>query len=331
MKTGILFIAVFLFALYANITEAQTSIEGLYGPPNEFTVFGSQNVTHGVIRITTGTEKFLVPPLTFKVRECSNWPAAATPFYMFTLTKGRMVYQGIESWIDQERVITFPTEGIQGPNTTSTYLLHSEVVDYPSAPTFDKQCFRMALERSGVPSKETVIGNFPIRLGAKTLVRSKPTVTITAIGATTNRVRTVADDVFLLTVSADAGYEILIKEIAPYVFGFAANGGGYLELVDHNTGSVIGVGDMGGQGNISFQYLGAPTFGEYFVSPGASRIFRIRVNSSVFPNNPGQESFSLQLPNPCDFQWDTSFGNIGGPGLCLEPQVVPITATVSYE
>lgn len=319
-----------LLALCASVAGAQTSITN-WSYPDQHVVFGSQNVQHGAIQIVTGAEKFSVPSLSFKVRECSTWSAAAAPFYLFTLTRESTVYPGIESWVDQERVVTFRVGGTQGPNTISTYSLQSDVVDYRNAHPLQKQCFRMTLERSGLPSKEVVVGNFPIRLGAKTLVRSKPTVTLIPIGPTTNRVRTVVDDVFLLTVSADTGYEILIKEIAPYVFGFAANGGGYLELVDHNTGSTIGIGVVGGQGNISFQFMGVPTFGEYFVSPGVTRSFRIRVNSSLFPNNPGQESLSLQLPNPCDFQWDTDFGNSGGPGLCLEPQVIPMTATVSYE
>lgn len=330
MKNIALFIITCLLALCASTAGAQViGIVGTRANYDQQAVFGGRNVNHGGVQIITGTEKFTIPSvITFKVRECSLSPVAAIPFTDFTLTVGASVYQGFDSWVDQERVVSFRTGGIQEPNTTSTYLLRSNVVDYPSSYSLDKQCFRMVLERTGFPTKVQLNANFPIRLGAKTLVRSKPTVTITPIGATTNRVRMVSDDVFLLSVSADTTYEILIKEIAPHISGSAPNGG-HFQVVDHDTGTVIGIGDLSGQANISFQY--SAMFGEYFVSPGASRSFRIRVDSSIFPNNPGSESFSLQLPNPCDFQWDTSPGNAGGPGLCLEQQVVPITATVSYE
>lgn len=332
MRNSVLLTIAWLLALCASVAQAQVVVQGIYGPsPTQFTIFGSQNMAHGSISITTYGEKFSVPALTFKVRECSNWPAAAAPFYLFTLTKDITVYQGVESWVDQERVVTFPTGGIQGPNTTSIYSLHSDVVDYQGSHPFDKQCFRMTLERSGVPTKETVVGNFPIRLGAKTLVRSKPTVTITPIGATTGRVRVTTDDVFRITVSANMAYEILIKEIAPLISG-TAQAGCYFTVVDDLSGEAVGRGWLSAQANIAWEVFGEPSFGEFFVSAGATRSFRIRVDSSTFNNNPNtSDSLSMQIANTCDFQWDTSAGNSGGPGLCLEPQVVPVTATVNYE
>lgn len=327
MRNAVLFIVACLLALCAGVAGAQTTVAFMSGSAqDQQTVFSSQNVSHGAIRITTGAEKFPIPPLTFKVRECSNWPAAAVPFYMFTLTKGSTVYQGMESWVDQERVVTFATGGIQAPNTTTTYSLHSDVVEYPGSHPLDKHCFRMTLERSGVPLP--ISGNFPIRFSAKTLVRSKPVVSITTIGATTGRVRTAVDDVFRITIAAGTSYEILVKELSLRFAGatLPSGGSGLYQIINDTSGIVLGFGDLQG-GNVVLTGSG-----ETYIDAGTSWSLRIRVNSSEFQNSPNfQDALSVQIVHPCDFQWDTEAGNEGGPGLCLEPQVVPNTATVSYE
>jgi len=255
---------------------------------DRFAVFGEEDVNHGFIQIANianGAEKVSVQSITLKVRECSASTGAPVPFHGFTLSSNTNIYSGVESWVDQERVVTFTMNVIQPANTTVTYTVFSDKADFQSSAYSDKQCFRMALERSGIITKTAVVGNFPIRLGAKTLVRSKPTVTLTAIGPTTNRVRTVADDVFRISITAGNQHEILQKVLAPLISG-TASPGGYYQVVDEISNEVVGRGWLSSTANIAWKIFGGPAFGEFYFTAGTTRGFRIRVNSSVFNNSP---------------------------------------------
>ena len=316
---------------FTNVVQAQVTVNGTMPVVDQQVVFGSQNVNHGFIRVTTAAEKFNLSALVLRARECSNWNAANIPHVNLSLSYGPAVYPGIVSIVDGEPVVTFGIGEIQGPNTTKAYTVLSDVVDYASFVEADKQCLRLTLDRAGIISKSPVTGAFPIRMSAKTFVRSKPTVTITTIGATTNRVRTTNDDVFRINIYANQGSDLLLKEIGLEVFG-SAQQGGYFTVIDDANGEAIGRGWLSAHANIAWELFGEPHFSELYVLAGATRSFRIRVTSTNFQNNPNTpDALSIQIGSPCDVQWDTNYANTGGPGLCLEPQVVPITATVSYE
>lgn len=321
-----------VFTLLATLTgaQAQVIISGTFPVVDQQVVFDSQNVNHGFIRVTTGAEKFNLSALVLRARECSNWNISRLPYLNFSISTNTTIYPGTVGYssTDGEPIVTFGIGEIQAPNTTRTYAILSDIVGYSSFVEADKQCLRLVLDPAGVVSKSPVTGTFPIRLSAKTLLRSKPTVTITPIGPTTGRVRTVADDVFRITILAGASHEILIKELNLRFSGatLPAGGSGLYQIVHDTSGIILGFGDLQG-GNVVLTSVG-----ELYVDAGSSLSLRVRVNSSEFQNSPNlQDALSVQIAHPCDFQWDTSTGNSDGPGLCLEPQVVPITATVNYE
>lgn len=329
MKKVALYITL-LLALCASVAQAQ--VVGVFptrANNDQQVVLGSHDINHGGIHVVTGAANFTVSSFTFKVRECSNWPASAAPFFNFSLSNGPLLYPATETWIDQERAVTFSINTVQRANTTSTYMLHSDVAGYDGSSPMNKHCFRMALERTGIPTKILLNGNFPIRLGAKTLLRSKGTIAFSPIGATTGRVRTVADDVFRINITANSAFEIHLEQLAPLIFG-TASPGGYYEVIDDLNGEVSGRGWLSLNGNIAWEVFGEPSFGEYFVTAGTTRTFRVRVNSTLFHNQAGvADNLTISLPNLCDFKWDTTFGNGDGPGLCAESQTPAVT--VLYE
>ena len=146
-------------------------------------------------------------------------------------------------------------------------------------------------------------------------------MTITPLGATSGRIRTAVDDIALLRVTAAPTIGLYLKDLYFSAGGNAAAGGVDFKIIDAVSGEVVGMGVASGA---------VVWFSGYReVSSGQIKEFKVRINSTNIPNN--LNVLSIQIANRCDFQWNTQFGNTDNSDLCLEPQVVPITSTISYE
>lgn len=324
MKT-VLSIFVLLIALISSAQAQQLTVSG--DPSTDtYAVFGETNIVLGQTQFTAGNgDKVAITSLKYKVRECSKWAALATPFNNYTLWTGTTVIPGIESTVDGERVVTFQVGSTVRTNTTVTYTVQADVRSYTEVPALNKQCFRVALERAGVgvDTKTQVLGNFPIRHSAETLVRSKATVILSSSGVLVNRHRTAIDDVAKLTVVANAAYSVTMNEVT-----IRSNVDTYntsFQLIDDSTGvSVPGV-VIPSSGAFRF-ILRNPEY----ISQGSAKVYRIRVNSSGFVNTPNtQDVVNFELEKPFDFQWNI----LGDDGfnLFLEQSVVPQQRSISYE
>lgn len=331
MKNFVLLLFVSLLALSARTSHAQGELLVLRSatiPTEQLKLFGEQNTFSSSIAVSTGRGKVQLDSLTYRIEGCSAQNPSGSALHSFTLRAFPLGVTSIgqEFQIDQARFVRFEIDSLLNDRSAHEYRVSAHVSAYSEASAFDRKCLRLTLERSGLETGAVLTGDFPLQGSALTLVRSKPTVTISTVGAGGVRARAKTDDVFRITVGASASWQILIKDLGLRFAGDALPPTGSLyEVIDDATGGVIGFGDLQKEKVVFLENNGMS------VNPATTRSFRIRVNSSVFPNNSGPQSFSVQLPNPCDVQWDTENGNAGGPGLCLEPRVVPITTTVSYE
>ncbi len=350
MNKFFLNIAVGVLALFAMSTSAQAQnvpvfvgTTAIIGNVRQ-TLFGTPNVNLGVTTIQTFDSGFPVGTLTYRVRECAN-NQAWQPLDNFKLVTDLGMVQGVKSYLASEYVVSFTINSTIPTYSSRSYSMYADIGSFPPGftPDVNQECFRMSLERSGVQfnkyettrSEPIFTGNFPIRLQAHTLLTTKPTVTVTTLGQTSNRVRTVADNVFLLRV-ANGPANLWIKDIALKFSGatLPIGFGQPFELIDSEANIVIAKGELNWIGNVRWEQVGngnGVSWESWVIQTNNVRNLIVRVNSSNFLNTANQDSFSIQLVNPCDLRWDTSVANQNGPGLCLETQAVPITSTVSYE
>jgi len=306
------------------------------------TLFGTPNLNLGATTIQTFDGQFPLGTLTYKVRECANnqtWQ----PIDNFKLVTSTGAVQGIKTYSSGEYIVSFILNETIPLYTLRSYAMYADIGSYMPGftPYENRQCFRMALERSGIQTnanssrKDPVFtGNFPIRLQAHTLVTTKPSVQILARGPSINRIRQTVDEPFLLRI-LNGPENLWVKDLAFTFSGGVIPTGTFnatIEIIEATTNSVAASGLLNFNGNVVWtQVVSGLSWQHSVISPYTVREFKIRVNSSGFNNTPGtSDSLSVQI-NPCDLQWDTEIGNAGGPGLCLEPSVVPLTSTVSYE
>lgn len=325
-----------------SVAWAQVNITGVGVAPSQNVPLGAQNVPLGGVSVSAGQDGFSFTSLSFEVSKCSPWPGLATPFEVLTLNDGANVYPGVQTKDNGRIVVRFNVSGVLASSETKTYHLRTDLASGPEAYLLEERCSQFALFPSGVVTAQNLNGEFPIELTPITAVRAEPIVSLAPVGATSGRVRTQNDVIAQLTIiptpgtparPEPAGNQLFLKELRVVFMGGAMPTSPAVILYDvvDAGGAVIGTGrfSLGTPGTSNVNFVGN---GEVHVPPNTPVSLKIRVNSTGFTDVSGRpDTLGIRIENSCDFQWDTTDKNTGGPGLCLEAQGVPPQILIRYQ
>ncbi|MST04019.1 MAG: hypothetical protein EXS49_00410 [Candidatus Pacebacteria bacterium] len=329
-------------AIDASIPTEQQLILGSTGVTLAQFKFSANNVEDirvDSIRITASTS--VGAPSTFSNLQFYDGTVAVGP-------KGTALVASSTRFFTSD--FSFANSLIVPKNTTKTYTLKGDVTLYASSTNSHNKFYNFQI--NSADNSPNLIGDIkaygvtyniqlpvsatPTTLQANTqnALRTKLTPSMSTLGATSNRVRTSVDDIGTLTLSAagapaDTGAEF---KSVNFLFSGAAIPNSttiYVALVDSN-GSVATSTNI--KTSIATSSGVVLTLSNpWLISKGFSTVFKVRVDSSNFANNPSSsDGLSWQLASTSAIVWATQ-GSSSVESLGLEKRIIPITNTVSYQ
>ena len=246
---------------------------------------------------------------------------------------------------------SFGSSIIVPKNITKTYTLKGDISLYASSTNSHNKFYNFQINSAdnsanlvgdikayGITSNAQLqVSATPTTLqaNAQNTLRTKLTPAMSTLGATSNRVRNSNDDIGTLTLSAagapaDTGAEF---KSVNFLFSGAAIPNSttiYVALVDNSTGTIATSTNVKTSVATSSGVV-LTLSNPYIISKGLSQVYKVRVDSSNFANNPSsQDSLSWKLASTSAIVWATQ-GSSSVESLGLESRIIPITNTVSYQ
>jgi hypothetical protein len=239
----------------------------------------------------------------------------------------------------------FATPLVVPKNQTKTYTLAADVASYTESPNSHNVQYAARVasvtavgndSNESVPSATTTFANAQTTLRTKLYVAS-----FTSLGSSSGRVRSASDEVAKLILSVDPAYNAEFRSVKLTFSGGAVSNYNtattatdtanfLVELVDESNNVVASTSTLTETGVNTGVFVATLNLSSpRVITAGQQDQLKLRIDSSGFNNVSQQtDALSIRISTKDDLVWREQGGNTD---LGLEPGVVPLTVTVSYE
>jgi hypothetical protein len=332
-------------------------------PPSKQVVLGSTNQTLANFRFTAdNNEDIRITDMDVEIVAVDTSTAPAT-FRNVRLLDGSSVVgwgtalsgpvattsPGLGNPSTADSVFTssfhFATPLVVPKNQTKTYTLAADVASYTESPSSHNVQYAARVasvtavgndSNESVPSATTTFAN------AQTTLRTKLSVaSFTSLGSSSGRVRSASDEVAKLILNVDPAYNAEFRSVKLTFSGGAVSNYNasnaatdtasfQVELVDESNNVVASTSTLTETGVNTGVFVAQLNLSSpRIITAGQQDQLKLRVDSSRFNNVSQQtDALSIRISAKEDLVWREQGGNTD---LVLEPGVVPLTVTVSYE